>query len=99
MNPELFIIPLLAGSAAYKLFSYIYYLRLRQKLKGGSISDFKEVLGSKYFLRPMYSGLIRYKWKKAFVVVKANFDDKGNLRHNGKVPFRFFKLRSEVLFT
>lgn len=99
MNPEFFIVPILAGSIAYKIIAYIYYLRLRNRLNGGNIICFQEVLGNKFRYRPVHSGVVRYKWKKALIVVKADFDNLGNLRHTGKVPFRIFKLRSEMLFT
>lgn len=83
----------------YKIMSFVYFLWLLRKLKGKYIKDFQEVLGSQSLQRHMYSGTIRCKWNKLLAVVKANFDNDGNLRHVGRVPFSIFKLRSEILFT
>lgn len=100
MSPEVLILMIAAGVyILYKVMSFFYFLWLRSKLKGKHIRDFQKVLGYQYLERQMYTGIKRCKWKKLLIVVKANFDYEGNLRHVDRVPFSIFKLRSEILFT
>ena len=64
----------------YKVFTLLYYyFYLRIKLRNASLDTFIKVLGDSYQQRIIYEGVYRYKWYKGWIVVRATFDQKGNL--------------------
>lgn len=82
----------------YKIASLIYFLNLKAKLKHADLNTFTKVLGENHKHRLQFNGLIRYKWSKGWVIIKANFDENGNLIYNKIIPQIIFRLKSELLF-
>lgn len=64
----------------YKILTVMYcrYI-LFPILKGSTVSDFVRVLGSNFRCRLVYTGAIRYKWTKGWIIIRATFDDEGRL--------------------
>lgn len=82
----------------YKLASLLYFFFLKAKLRNGNLNTFTRIIGENYQHRPQFNGLIRYKWSKGWVNVKANFDEDGRLIFT-KIQTRIFRsLKSELLF-
>ncbi|MFT3704300.1 MAG: hypothetical protein QM802_18170 [Agriterribacter sp.] len=76
------IIVLIATALAifsYVLSQYLLFRKLKQKLDTQNREVFVKELGEKYKIRPINYDLHRYKWLKGIFIVRANFDDKGNL--------------------
>lgn len=82
----------------YKIFTIVYFIRLKTQLKDGDINTFTEVLGDNYKYRRLLSGLVRYKWSNGWMIIKANFDENGQLICTKIMPQIIFRLRSELLF-
>ena len=84
--------------AIYRALPFLYFQKLKT-MKNGNLETFKNKLGDTYQYKTLYNGLIRCKWHKGWVVIKANFDEEGNLISNHIVPYNFLGLRAEILFT
>lgn len=83
----------------YKVFAFLIFLVLNAKLKEGNFDTFTRVLGENYQQRLLLNGLKRYKWSYAWIIVKADFDEKGMLICSTKRAMLFPKLKSQILFT
>lgn len=82
----------------YKIASLLYFLIIKAKLRKGDLTTFTQVIGENHKHRPQLNGLMRYKWSKGWVNVKANFDENGRLIYT-KIQTRIFlSLKSELLF-
>jgi len=80
---------------SYKTYSLLYFLILKRKLTEDHLSFFIKELGDGYRYRRLPSGLLRYKWIKNWIIIKANFYENGDLV-KGDVPrSNIFKLISE----
>ncbi len=100
MNRIVFIISgLLLFWCSYKLITFLIFQRLKSKLKGADIRVFIRFFGKKYQYRMLNNGLLRCKWSNGWLIVKANFDEEGKLICNEIISFKFFRLKSEILFT
>ena len=93
------VLSLLLVGVIYKGLSFLYFQRLKHKLKDGDIDTFKKLLGQNYQYRDLYNGLTRCKWFKGWLVIKANFNEEGKLICSRIIPYNFLRLRSEMLFS
>lgn len=82
----------------YKLLTLLIFLILKSRLEHGNLESFINVLGGKYQYRHMMNGLKRCKWSKAWINVKASFDDKGHLICKKVYPGLLSKFKTEVSF-
>ena len=58
-----------------------YFLRVQAKLSHGNLDMFKKVLGQNFQYKPRTNGLIRYKWSKFWITIRADFDEDGVLNY------------------
>ena len=65
----------------YKLISLRYFIHLQEKLKNGNLAEFKKTLGTNFQYKPRINGLIRYKWSKSWITIRADFDEEGILNY------------------
>ena len=72
-------------------FSYLW-----KKLNHTNLDGYKKVLGEGYRSRPVDMKTRRYKWDKGIFVVRAHFDDKGNLIGTQNISTRFSRKRKEI---
>lgn len=56
----------------------------------------KKVPGEGYRSRPVDMKTRRYKWDKGIFMVRAHFDDKGNLIGTQNISTRFSRKRKEI---
>ncbi|HZL08443.1 MAG TPA: hypothetical protein VFC65_00480 [Prolixibacteraceae bacterium] len=63
------------------------------------MNTFINVLGENYQKRHLLNGLTRYKWSNGLMIVKAGFDESGNLVCNKIMPRIIFRFKSELLFS
>lgn len=89
----------LAAIVLYKLLTLFIFLILRSRLEHGNFDSFTKILGEKYQHRRMMNGLKRCKWSKAWINVKASFDENGNLVYKKIHPDIISKFKSEISFT
>ena len=82
----------------YKVVSFLYVLKLKNLLKNGDFNRFVHVLGENHQYRPRFNGLVRYKWSKGLVVIKANFDEAGQLVCHKIQPRIILSLKTQLLF-
>ncbi|CAN5791133.1 hypothetical protein BH11BAC4_BH11BAC4_08490 [soil metagenome] len=74
----------------YNLIVSIYFLEKGNHLKGQLLEVFIKRLGKKYKCKELGAGITRYKWKKGWIIIKADFDEA--LRAcNEKAVFAFMK--------
>ncbi|MFT3704543.1 MAG: hypothetical protein QM802_19405 [Agriterribacter sp.] len=95
---KFFEIILLMASAiiiAYLFTQYFLFKRLKQKLGHTTRDAFIKSLGDHYKVRPLDSNLHRYKWLKGIFIIRANFNDKGNLVGMINISRRHFFDRTE----
>lgn len=83
----------------YKLFTFLLFQRLKNKLRDSDIDVFKKMLGEKYKYRTLTNGLLRCKWSNPILIVKANFDEEGKLICTKIQPYNIFRLKFELSFT
>jgi len=53
----------------------LYYYRLRSRLKGQSFDVMVKHLGINYRYKEMNNGFTRYKWRKGWITIRADFDE------------------------
>lgn len=84
------------GFVTYRAAAIIYYFRaLRSKLLDQNLEFFKQVLGVGYQFRYTADGIRRYKWRKGWYIIRASFDETGNLIESNKMEISLFKLIAE----
>ena len=88
---SLIIIIVLMLFAFYKILTSFYYLSMEKKLKHADLPGFKKLLGSHFQYKSSLNGIRRCKWTNNFIVVKASFDEEGNLTTNRTHPNHFLK--------
>ena len=99
MSPFFYLLSVLMASwTSYKMLMWAFLWLLRKRLQGGTLEDFKKVLGDNYQAKKLGEGDKRYKWEKRLFCVKANFDSEGNMIFNMIDPMKFWSLRSELSF-
>lgn len=84
------------GFIAYRVIAIIYYFSvLRLRLLGQNLEFFKQILGVGYQFRYTADGIRRYKWPKGWYVIRASFDEAGNLIASKKREINLFRLIAE----
>lgn len=63
----------------YRIFCYIYVVRLQKMLPNKKLNSFIQLLGPNFKYKMKSSGLTRYKWPKLWITIRADFDEDGNL--------------------
>lgn len=96
----IFILVFIILFSLYKIFALIYYYYyLRIKLKNANLDTFIKILGGSFRYRVVYDGVIRYKWIKGLLIVRATFDTKGNLVNTERAEYNFKKPNTEFTFS
>lgn len=62
------------------------------------METFKKVLGKNYQYKVLLNGLIRCKWYVSRIVIKADFDENGNLMCDEITMYHFSARKSEMLY-
>ena len=89
-----------AAFFVYKIITLIYYrYYLQSKLRNANLQTFKQVLGGDCQYKTIHADAIKYKWIKGWFVVRAVFDERGNLLENDKPHYDFTKLITAFYFT
>jgi len=84
------------GFISYRVAAIIYYFKvLRSMLLDQNLEDFKQVLGVGYQFRYTSNGIRRYKWRKGWYIIRASFNDIGNLIPSGKNEIGLFNVLAE----
>jgi hypothetical protein len=83
----------------YRVISHIYIVRLQRMLENGDLSLFLEVLGPRHKMRQLANGIERYKWKKGWITIRADFDEKGKLVSTKQEYDEKFSLLTNYFFT
>lgn len=92
MKPILLTCAVILLIFIYKAIAHRYIARLQARLSNGNLDLFKKVLGPNFHYKPRMSGLIRYKWSKLWVTIRADFDEEGQLSYTeiNHPKFKFF---------
>ena len=98
MKPILLIFTCILLFFILKAISYKYILRLQAKLGNGNLDLFKKVLGTNFHYKPRTNGLIRYKWTKLWITIRADFDEDGALSFT-EIHHRKFTIFPEYTFS
>lgn len=84
----------------YKIGTLLYYrYYLNTKLKNGNLQTFKKILGGNCQYKTIHADAVKYKWIKGWFVVRAVFDERGNLLENDKPQYDVTKLITAFYFT
>ncbi|MCC6287949.1 MAG: hypothetical protein IT249_08690 [Chitinophagaceae bacterium] len=90
---------LIATGAVLIVFTCIQLFRfsyLRKNLGHQNLEGYKNILGDNYRIKPIDTNTRRYKWDKGIFVVRAHFDEKGNLIGTQDISTRIFRKRKDV---
>ncbi|MFT3945418.1 MAG: hypothetical protein QM763_00475 [Agriterribacter sp.] len=92
---------LIASGALLIIYICIQVFRfsyLQKKLNHTNLDGYKKVLGENYRSKPIDQKTRRYKWEKGFFIIRAHFDEKGNLVGTQNISTRIFhKKKDRVL--
>src|ERR1700712_5674758 len=86
-----YIFIFLIGFVAYTMLSFFIISKKKSKIKEQNLDAYKAAFGTYYQYRKLENGLLRYKWTKGWLILRASFDTDGNLVE--------FKLRPRQIFS
>ena len=75
----------------YNSLQTLYVIRLERELKKQDLKTYIEKLGTDHRYRDLGNGFIRHKWKKGWMVIKADFDE-AMISYNEKFIFWFHNI-------
>lgn len=92
------IILVLAGAVViiYTGIQFFKFSFLQKKLYQKNLKGYKKVLGEDYRSRAVDMKTRRYKWEKGIFIVRAHFDDEGNLIGRKNIRTRFSRKKKEI---
>lgn len=77
----LIFVLLLSGTALiiYTCVQFFRFSYLQKKLNHQDLEQYKKILGNDYRSRPIDTKTRRYKWDKGIFVIKAHFNENGEM--------------------
>lgn len=92
------IILVLAGAVViiYTSIQFFKFSFLQKKLYQKNLKGYKKILGEDYRSRAVDMKIRRYKWEKGIFIVRAHFDDEGNLIGRQNIRTRFSRKKKEI---
>lgn len=82
----------------YVTFNLVSFFRLKLKLKNADLTVFKKELGKNYQYKAHINGWTKYKWLVGMMLVRARFNESGQLMECEIKPYRFFPLMYKKSF-